>query len=236
MKVGTDAVLIGAWANVENAKRILEIGTGSGVIALMMAQRSSADATIDALEPEPSSAAEAGENVARSPWAQKVTVQQCAVQEFISPTRYDLIITNPPFFNKSQLPPKPTRINARHTETLSYDDLLTAVARLLTEDGTLAIILPTVEGNEFRQLAVNYGLQCHRSTAFFSRVGKVQERWLMEFSRARTLEGSLVLTPARPELSVGGDGTEVVASRLVLHGEGESWSEQYKELTKEFYL
>jgi tRNA1Val (adenine37-N6)-methyltransferase len=215
MKVGTDAVLIGAWTDVSKARSILDVGTGSGVIALMVAQRTMADTTIDAIEPDANSVKEASVNIAQSPWSSRVAVHQTTIQDFQPAGQYDLIISNPPYFQRSFRPPKASRVVARHTETLSFDDLLLASSRLLKPDGRLALILPATEGSEFRHLALRYGYKCHRSTAFYSREGKPQERWLMEFSK---------------------NGIETEPGRFVLHGDGEAWSGEYRELTGEFYL
>lgn len=217
MKVGTDAVLLGAWVDVGGAKKILDVGTGSGVIALMMAQRSEFVARVDAVEPDSGSALEARGNVEGSPWPDKIKIHNTPVQEFHSEDKYDLIVSNPPFFTGSLLPPKEGRKIARHRETLTFDELLTAVKRLLDERGTFAVVLPVAEGNLFREQAGRYGLVCHRSMAFYSRKGKSPERWLMEFS----FEGRRKKT--EPEM-------------LVLYEKDEQWSDPYIALTKEFYV
>lgn len=217
MKVGTDAVLLGAWANVDGARSILDIGTGSGVIALMMAQRAEFGVKVDAVEPDTGSAIQANENVEGSPWPDKVTIHQTSIQEFQPTGRYDLIVSNPPFFRRSLLPPTQSRQAARHTETLSFEDLLISVKRLLNPNGTFALVLPVVEGNQFREEAIRHGLACYRSMAFYSRKGKPQERWCMEF----TFQGK------KEEM-----GLETV----VLYENGDQWTEGYLELTREFYL
>lgn len=223
MKVGTDAVLLGAWVNVKGVRRVLDVGTGSGVIALMMAQRTEFGARVDAVEPDAGSAIQAGENVESSPWPDKVTIHRRSIQEFQTEGksgRYDLIVSNPPFFRRSLLPPTQARQTARHTETLSFEDLLTSVKRLLDENGTFAAVLPVAEGNQFREEAARYGLRCHRAMAFYSRKGKAQERWCMEFSMT------------------GKDKAfdEETAETLILYGEGDKWSPEYSKLTEEFYL
>jgi tRNA1Val (adenine37-N6)-methyltransferase len=205
MKVGTDAVLLGAWADVGDAKTILDIGTGSGVIALMLAQRS--NAMVDAVEPDPGSAKQAAENFVGSPWKDRLRVFNKRIQEFQT-NDYDLIVSNPPFFSNSLLPPKASRQSARHTQTLSFDDLLSAA-----RNRKLAIVLPTVEGNLFQEKATGYGLHCNRRLAFFSRPYKQQERWLLEFSQKRT---------------------EVTNETLVLYDEEDKWSKDYVTLVKEF--
>jgi tRNA1Val (adenine37-N6)-methyltransferase len=217
MKVGTDAVLLGAWVDVGNAKAILDIGTGCGVIALMMAQRSGVASRIDAVESHGASAMQAIENVNKSPWPAKVQVKPGSIQKFHSEVLYDLIISNPPYFNNSLLPPTQDRQVARHTETLTFDDLLAAVKRLLDPNGSFAVVLPVNEGNQFREQAAQYELSCHRSMAFYSRKEKQQERWLMEFSFT-------------------GKRNEVSSETVALYEDGDQWTERYATLMREFYL
>src|SRR6266850_1577807 len=131
MKVGTDAVLLGAWAGAAGAKTILDIGTGSGIIALMLAQRTPSYARIDAVEIEQSDFLQASENAQNSPWPEKIIVHHTSIQEYQTDSQYDLIICNPPYFINSLLPPSPFRKQARHAALLPNRDLLTAVKRLL---------------------------------------------------------------------------------------------------------
>jgi len=216
MKVGTDAVLLGAWVEIGNAKNILDVGTGCGVIALMLAQRSSPSAHIDAVEPDKNSTKQAAENFNGSPWPDKIHVHESSVQQY-QHAPYDLIVTNPPFFSNSLLPPTSQRQTTRHTETLSFDELLHAAKRLVAPDGRLAVILPFTEGNRFKDAAQKIGFECHRSMAFYSRLGKPQERWVMEFSTRGKI-------PAKE--------TEILA----LYDEGEKWTKEYTRLTEPFYL
>lgn len=215
-KVGTDGVLLGAWVSLRTEdKRILDIGTGSGVIALMLAQRSGAEAHIDALDIELHDVEQARENVQRSPWPAKVTVYHEALQAFQSPEPYDLIVSNPPYFANSLLPPDTRRSLARHTQRLSFDDLMHHAARLLTRRGRLALILPYAEGKQLTALAQGYGLRPQRLTAFHSRAEKPAERLLLE---------------------LGWENSSVKENVLILHGHGNEWSEEYKALTRDFYL
>lgn len=216
MKVGTDAVLLGAWVEVGEAKSILDIGTGSGVIALMMAQRSDFGAHVDAVEPDMGSVNQARENVRLSPWPDKVEIFNTSIQQFETDKKYDLIVCNPPYFSKSLLPPMARRQTARHTETLSFEELLVSAKNLLTPHGTLAVILPFSEGSQFLSLSESHKLTCYRSTAFYSREGKPQERWLLQFSRKNE--------------------APLASATLVLYETGDQWTKAYSELTKEFYL
>lgn len=215
MKVGTDGVLLGAWANVEGAKTILDIGTGSGVIALMLSQRSATDTTIDAVEPAADDALQAKENAAASPWVGKIHIHQLPIQLYVTDSRYDLIVSNPPYFNNSQKPPDERRVTTRHTTTLDYDTLLDSVNLLLTGEGVFDIILPYSEGLAFIALARSKKLYPGRQTAFRTRTGKPVERWLLEFTRHEVLSKE---------------------EEILLYKSGLEWSERYIELTRDFYL
>jgi tRNA1Val (adenine37-N6)-methyltransferase len=214
-KIGTDAVLLGAWVKTGNAKRILDIGTGSGVIALMLAQKSSAGAQIDAVELDQQDVEQAKENVSNSPWPSKVIVHHTAVQDFFPERKYDLIVSNPPYFVNSWLPPDEKRGKARHTQELSFDKLLSASVRLLDESGKLAVILPYKEGQTFVELARSFGLILARQLTFQSRKHKPIERLMLEFQFQES--------PTSQE-------------HLILHDDGEAWSADYRNLTKDFYL
>ena len=216
MKVGTDAVLLGAWANVNNAKRILDIGTGSGVIALMMAQRTDLSTKIDAVEMEEVDIIQAFENFKNCPWATKITAYHLPIQHFSPSEGYDLIVSNPPYFTNNFLPPTNRRKIARNTASLPYQDLLKVVRDLLNPEGRFCLILPTAEGDQFQTLASTFGLLVVRKTSFYTRFNKPQERWLFEFS----------FTPS-----------ELTTNHIVLYqSQSDDWSEDYHNLTKEFYL
>ena len=215
MKVGTDAVLLGAWVEISNTKRILDVGTGCGIIALMLAQRTKEDVNIEGIEIDEKSAQQAEENLLETRWYNRVLMHLYAFQTFRSPFKYDLIVSNPPYFINSQLPPKAHRAKARHTDSLSYKDVLHHSVRLLKTKGRLAVILPLEEGKIFLSLAKEVGLYANRQLSFYSRKEKPQERWLFEFS--------FHAIPIKKE-------------KLILHGEGQSWSEDYKKLTRDYYL
>ena len=214
MKVGTDAVLLGAWASVAGAKTILDIGTGSGILALMLAQRTPSNTRIDAVEIAHPDFLQATKNVLRSPWPKKITVHRAPIQLYQTDTKYDQIVCNPPYFIDSLLPPSPSRKQARHTGSLSSRDLLAAVKRLLSNDGTFSVILPTVEGIHFQSLGEEFGLYTTRQLAFFPRKQKPQERWLMEFSFEEKVHET---------------------ETLVLYSQGNEWSDEYKFLTRDYY-
>jgi tRNA1Val (adenine37-N6)-methyltransferase len=215
MKVGTDAVLLGTWVNLKGVKRILDVGTGCGIIALMLAQRTEEGVNIEGIEIEKQSAQQAENNLLETRWCNRVLFHNYSLQTFRSQFKYDLIVSNPPYFNNSQLPPKAHRAKARHTDSLSYKELLYHSVRLLKTKGRIAMILPFEEGKLFVSLAKEVGLYVNRQLSFYSRKEKPQERWLFEFSF---------------------HSKKIKEEELILHGEGESWSEDYKKLAKGFYL
>lgn len=215
MKVGTDGALLGAWADVQHATQILDIGTGTGVIALMLAQRASESVTIDAVEIDDQAYADARENIATSPWHDRIHVHHTAIQQFNPSTRFDLIVTNPPYFQKSYKPPTAQRETARHTERLTFDEILEAVEKLLAATGKFNVILPYTEGLQFITLAQHKGLYCTRKWVFRTRENKPVERFLLEFAWEKQ----------EPE-----------EGEILLYSAGEEWSAGYKALMREFYL
>ena len=215
MKVGTDAVLLGAWAEVDPATSILDIGSGSGIISLMMAQRSSVDARIDAVELLTSDAEQSVENILKSPWPQKISVVNTSIQNFSLAKKYDLIICNPPYFTKSLLPPGEARSKARHDTTLTADQLLVATIRLLSPSGKFCVVLPSTESELFIHKAKSKKLFLQHLTRLYTRSAKSQERSLMKFG-------------FKPE--------PLLEDSLILHQSENQWTDEYKNLTKDFYL
>jgi tRNA1Val (adenine37-N6)-methyltransferase len=213
-KVGTDGVLLGAWANAENTKRILDIGTGTGVIALMMAQRTHYDVHIDAIDIAAEDYEQARENFALSRWAERMVAHHTALQSYQAQP-YDLIVSNPPFFIDSAKPPLDKRIRARHTETLAPEELLTHSIRLLQPNGKLAIILPPAEGKQLITLANLKGLHCVRTGEFFSRAHKPLERLLLEFQF---------------------QNQSLQTDKIILYEKDDIWTDKYRQLTQNFYL
>ena len=220
MKVGTDGTLLGAWASLKaEAKRILDIGTGSGLIAIMVAQRHGS-AQITAIDIDPDCVKQASENAMASPWGERIEVIHSAVQEFTQSAEtesYDIIISNPPYFVDSMLSPDRQRSTARHTSTLSFNELVDSVLRLLSKDGTFALILPTAESE--RLLSVARGrLFVKRRTEVWSTPTSGARRILMELQKE---------PPATPPVS----------EKLIIEEGGRHiYSEEYKALTADFYL
>ena len=216
MKVGTDAVLLGSWVNVENAKSILDIGTGTGIIALMLAQKSSA--SIDAIDIDKDACIQAQENVDRCKWKERIKIHHLAVQELMvqSKNKFELIVSNPPYFVDSSKALEEARTTARHTDLLPYNELLDSVSELLAPEGKFCVILPFKEGEIFRDMSQEKHLYLTKLTRIKTRMDKVEKRLLMqfEFKRNAFSENSIVIE----------------------NDERHSYSEEYKELTKDYYL
>ena len=217
MKVGTDSVLLGAWANVSEKTAILDVGTGSGILAIMLAQRN-ASACIDAVEIDESSFTQAVENVTRSPWSDRIRLYSQPFQQFVEKSvyMYDLIVSNPPFFNRSLLSPDGRKNLARHTDSLSQEDLLSGTVKLLKPNGVLSVVLPVAEGELFVSKAAEYNLFCHRKTTVKPNPDKPPKRLLLEFSRSRR----------------GMVESELCVEEGVRH----AYTAAYVNLTKDFYL
>lgn len=217
MKVGTDGVLLGAWCDVTGARHVLDVGTGCGVIALMVAQRNN-DARIDAVEIDMDSAQEAFHNFSRSPWAGRLHVEQCDFNEYaqrVSIGRYDLIVSNPPFFTNGILPPDASRMSARHTRNLTYEQLLKNAGMLLTNGGKIALITPFDSIKEIIEESVFNNLNISSKINVISVNGISPKRVLWE----------LVKYPC-----------SMHESELVIEISPGVFSEEYVALCKDFYL
>jgi tRNA1Val (adenine37-N6)-methyltransferase len=214
-KVGTDGVLLGAAADIRGVKRILEIGTGTGLIALMLAQRSEAE--IVALEPDYESYNQAVENVQLSEWNSRIMVINSDLQSWYSETeKFELIVTNPPYFTDSLKNPDIRKANARHNDSLTAEELLEGIATLLDETGKFQLILPYVEGNIFIAEAVKYGFYCNSILKIRPLPASEIRRLILTFSRKLTPPSEKFLT--------------------IEKGKRHEFTEEYKNLTKEFYL
>lgn len=185
MKVGTDGVLLGAWAPVEKLSRVLDIGTGSGLIALMLAQRSASDVRIDAVELESDAAQQAEENVQRSPWAPRIDVHQTDIQQFAhtSPHHYQLIVSNPPYFPPAVACRDQARNQARYTTTLTHPILLQTAEKLLDPLGHFCLVLPHILGVEFEQQALQQGWYRAQRVDVCDRDDKPFHRMLLALTR-----------------------------------------------------
>ncbi len=184
MKVGTDGVLLGAWANMDGASHVLDIGTGTGLIALMAAQRA-VNARVTGIEIDPDAAAQAAENVAESPFADRISIYATPIQEWAALTteRYDLIVSNPPFFSGGVLSDRQDRTLVRHTVKLPHQDLLRSVQQLLVLGGRFCVILPLLEGLRFQEMAARYNLHTHQVCEVQPRPNLAANRLLLSFAK-----------------------------------------------------
>jgi len=197
MRIGTDAVLLGIAVEVPSAGTILEVGTGSGIIALILAQRSP-QSYIDAVEIDPESARQAAENASASPWAGRIFVMNTALQDYIMTCaqKYDLVVSNPPFFSRSFKSECARRNRSRHDDELSFDELIAASERVLTPEGSLWVILPIKESREFRQKAAASGFFLKHELLIIPKPGKEANRTILCFVRRppeQTTTGQLTL-------------------------------------------
>jgi len=217
MKVGTDGVLLGCWAPTSHLasdighRRILDVGTGSGLIALMLQQRCP-DAHIDAIDIDPAAVAQARANGANASLSR--------LQEWKPGVRYGLVVSNPPYFKNSLKNPDKGRELARHTDTLSYEELVAHASRLMAEEGVFALILPAEAEEEIMALAAKYNLTPTRITRVYSKESKPARRIMMAFSRRAGIS----------------EYRHTETDSLVLENETGGRSAAYQELCKEFYL
>lgn len=177
MKVGTDGVLLGAWVPLDGAASILDVGTGTGLIALMLAQRQP-EATITAIDIDEASWREASVNFSASPWSSRLLAVHCSLQQYVMSEagKFDLIVSNPPYFSRSLVSSAPERTLARHDHKLGVADLISAAKRLLSHNGTMALILPVNEHDSFSKTARLKGLYEHRTMLVYPVPGKPAHR------------------------------------------------------------
>lgn len=213
-KVGTDGVLLGACAGLSRSGNILEIGSGTGVVAIMLAQR--CDAMITAIEPDYNSFMQTAENVARCKWRDRIRVEHTDFQNFRSTGKFDLIITNPPYFSDSLKNPDARKAVTRHNDSLSSAEILEGVLNYMKEDGCLQLIMPYAEGNVFIAEAAGYGLYCNNILKIKPLPSSEIRRLILTFSKTQKKTVEKFLT--------------------IENGTRHEFTEEYRNLTKEFYL
>ena len=214
MKVGTDGVLLGAWCPVQGKRRVLDVGTGCGVIALMIAQRES-QAVITGIDIDPNAIDEATINCHNSPWSDRLTMLIQDFNTLAAVEKHDLIVSNPPFFTNGVLPNSDARTAARHTHTLNYSQLIEGASRLLDENGTLSLISPTEAEADIIYAAALASLPVKRLTRVVPVEGNAPKRTLWQLSRSEEPYSEDVLT--------------------IAHTDG-SFTKEYIDLTGAFYL
>jgi tRNA1Val (adenine37-N6)-methyltransferase len=217
MRVGTDAVLLGSWTNANGCRKILDVGTGTGILALMLAQKS--NAIIKALEIDPSSFEQANENIQNSIFSERIQIIHQSFQEYcnLSSGQFDLIVSNPPYFLDSLKSNNTNRSLARHADALPFPDLVNGAKKLLLPEGRFCLILPKKEAEVFIKLAEKNEFHLNKLLRVRSMPDKTEDkRFLMqfEFLKKDFSEETLYIRTQDPMV----------------------YSEQYKKLTREFYL
>jgi tRNA1Val (adenine37-N6)-methyltransferase len=216
MKIGTDGCLLGAWTDIENATSILDIGTGSGVIALMLAQRS--NALIDAVEIDDAAYHQAQKNFAESPWKKRLNVFHSSIQEYVKSCakKYDLIVSCPPYFLNSLKAPDKKRRLARHTDSLTFEELISGSLRLLKPEGKFCTIIPPENCKLLRDIALIEGYHTVKITE---------------------VEPKADATPVRILLQMQRNKIPCIKNKIpILDKAGKNYTPKYIELTKDFYI
>ena len=227
MKVGTDGVLLGAWCPLPThtcagaSMRVLDIGTGSGLIALMLAQRlheKSKNYQIIGIDIDPIAVEQSKNNFEQSPWHSHLRSEVCRLQEFQSSEKFALIVSNPPYFQNSLKNPNDARAAARHTDSLSYHYLVGYSANLLTENGILALVLPAEAEKDIIELSILHHLQLTEIIYVHPKEGKAIKRILISFRKSKD-------APLEP-----------ISTHFYIESSDSPRSKEYQEITKDFYL
>jgi tRNA1Val (adenine37-N6)-methyltransferase len=217
MKVGTDAVLLSAWVDLENVNTALDVGTGSGIIALMLAARDVEK--VDAVELDEPSAKEAAENFKNSPFREKLKIHHqdfTTFSEIHEQKAYDLIISNPPFFLNDMRPADTQRKQARHTDSLTYIDLLTGSSKLLKDTGIFSVVLPYQQSRLFMEQAARLGFYIKRELLIFPKPCMEPNRVNLELSKEK---------PSKP-----------LTEKFIIRQESGHFTDRYIDLLGRYYL
>jgi tRNA1Val (adenine37-N6)-methyltransferase len=219
MKVNTDGILLGAWSNLDNAGNALDIGTGTGIIAMMISQRFSS-VKVTGIDVDKDSLAVANINFDNCPFKARLNAECVSVQDYTHTYhgKFDKIISNPPFFSGGTFSSNENRSNVRHTVKLSHADLLGSVQKLLSPHGSFDVILPYIEGLRFVELAKQYDLNLMRMSEVRPRPSKPIERLLISLTNQHNVESQ--------------------KEHFVVYADdyGNEYSLDFKRLTHEFYL
>lgn len=217
MKVGTDGVLLGAWAKAPlQVGKILDIGTGSGVIALMLAQRFS-NAKVLGIDIEKGACEQAWQNFQNAPFSSQLSIQNQAIQHFDTNDKFDVIVSNPPFFSQGIMPTNSQRLLARHTAEFSFETFFEKTSRLLTKSGIASIIIPQNEAEILIKIAGKYSLFCTECCTVYPNPEKTAKRCLLAFSLQKSPE------------------TKQTALTIETN-KRHQYTAEYQQLLKDFYL
>jgi len=216
MKVGTDSVILGACVQKQNVSSILDIGTGSGILALMMAQKYDL-AKIEAIEIDQLGFEQAKENVGNSPWSDKIEIYHMSWKEYRSycQKKFDLIISNPPYYQSSLLPEIVSKSYSRHQVTLTIDELIQGISEILSRNGSAYIILPFEIKKDAIIMALSVGLYCNAIMNIKPFYDGAYNRIILVFEK---------------------ESKKMEESELVIYSPNSVYTDQFKELTREFYI
>lgn len=214
MKIGTDSVLLGAIANFPKDGTILDIGTGTGILAIMAAQKAD-NALITGVEINGDAFADAVANAEATRWKERIRMVNGDIKAFEPGHKFDFIISNPPYYEKLKMTDDEGKNMARHDITLSYADLMSSANRLLEDDGRCMVIVPTDFEDNIVSEASNKGLYLTRKVSIITKAGKQAKRTIIELRR-----------------TVG----SILSEEITIRDNNGEYTEGYKELTKDFYL
>ena len=214
MKINTDGVLLGAWTDAIGKTNILDVGTGTGIIAIMLAQRNSS-AKITAIDIDEFAAKEAATNVEKCPWNERLNVIHTDFKTFTPEGKFDLIVSNPPYFDNGIKAPDASRATARHNDTLDYAELISLASNILLDSGSLSLIAPYSRLDDITYNAELAKLYTTHQTCVFNKPSGNAIRVMMTLSKCRT---------------------EKITDSIAIYADTGGYTEEYKHLTKDFYL
>jgi tRNA1Val (adenine37-N6)-methyltransferase len=219
MKVGTDSIMLGSWIQTNNAQNILDIGTGSGLLSIMLSQKAQDTCLIDGIDIDATAITQAKSNANNCPWEKQLTFQHISLQQFPSVRDYDLIVSNPPYFpinlRANKIQSVQSRKSARQTIDLDHKTLLQEVMKHLSEYGRFCCVLPIDVAKTFIKSAQEIGLYCTRELQVQPKHQTPVTRLLLEFSRIKTLK---------------------ISEKLSIYNHLSQYTEEYKKLCKDYYL